>query len=673
MFTKILIANRGEIACRVIKTAQKMGIQCVAVYSEVDRSARFVEMADEAWLLGPAEAGQSYLRMDKIIDIALSSGAQAIHPGYGFLSENAQFSRLCEEKGLVFIGPSPESIEAMGSKSAAKQLLESTQVPLVPGYHGEIQTLEFLLQQADRIGYPVLLKASAGGGGKGMRVVSEAQDFASALAAARREAKSAFGNDHILLEKFILEPRHVEVQILCDHYGNSVYVQDRDCSIQRRHQKVVEEAPAPGISESVRQAMGSAALDCARSIQYRGVGTIEFLLDANENFYFMEMNTRLQVEHPVTEMISGLDLVEWQLRVASGAKLPFTQKDIKSHGHAFEVRLYAESPLDNFLPSSGRISHLRFPEESSYVRVDTGIRSGDEISSFYDPMIAKLIVWGETRTIALSRMMTALNQTRIGGVSNNLAFLGHIFRNADFQAAQISTFFIEEHQHSLLAVSEISKELVLKAGIAHVCYAYGNLEDPKTRAVSDRYSPWEQARAWRINAPANETFELSYQDKLFHYQVTFLEGNHPEGSVGFRLEYLNERVEVTAVLSEPLIHADFGTHQISISAEKEDHGFTLYHQSQDYTFIEKPLFHSNTEQEKQHGLAAPMHGKVIAVLVERGQRVKQGDILLIMEAMKMEHSIRANAEGTVKELLYHAGDRVAEGALLIDLDIEEKE
>ncbi|MBU0911570.1 MAG: ATP-grasp domain-containing protein, partial [Gammaproteobacteria bacterium] len=412
MFRKILIANRGEIACRVIETAHKLGIRCVAVYSEADANARHVHMADEAFLLGPAPSKESYLRADKILDIAKLSGVEAVHPGYGFLSENEGFAQACAEAGVVFIGPPVPAIAAMGSKSAAKEIMTKAGVPLVPGYHGDNQDPAFLQQQADLVGYPLLLKAAYGGGGKGMRVVWNSSEFAEALAGAKREALNGFGNDKVLMERYLTKPRHVEIQVFADSFGNAVYLAERDCSIQRRHQKVIEEAPAPNFSPEQRKAMGEAAVKAAQAIAYQGAGTVEFLFDEDGSFYFMEMNTRLQVEHPVTEMITGQDLVKWQLLVASGQPLPLTQDQITIDGHAIEVRVYAEDPDHDFLPATGKLTYLRQPEASRYVRVDTGVVENDEVSPFYDPMIAKLIVWDENRDRAIARMLRALDDYR---------------------------------------------------------------------------------------------------------------------------------------------------------------------------------------------------------------------------------------------------------------------
>ncbi|MFN7097754.1 MAG: acetyl/propionyl/methylcrotonyl-CoA carboxylase subunit alpha, partial [Gammaproteobacteria bacterium] len=445
MFNSILIANRGEIACRVMRTAKRMGLRCIAVYSDADAHAPHVKMADEAYHLGPAPARTSYLDAEKILAIAKLSNADAIHPGYGFLSENAEFAKQCETAGIIFIGPPASAITAMGSKSNAKQLMEKAGVPLIPGYHGKDQSAAAFIKAAEKIGYPVLLKAAAGGGGKGMRVVNQASEMEIALAAAKREGLSSFGDDYILVEKYLAKPRHVEIQVFSDQHHHHLYLYERDCSIQRRHQKIIEEAPAPDMTDKLRSAMGAAAVACAKAIGYVGAGTIEFLLDEDGQFYFMEMNTRLQVEHPVTEMITGLDLVEWQLRVAAGEKMPLTQAQIPLHGHAIEVRIYAEDPAHDFLPSIGTIHYLQQPQLQNWLRVDTGVETGSQISQYYDPMIAKLIVWGESRTEAILRLLQALAHYHVCGVQTNLALLANIASHPDYQTAKVFTHFIDVH------------------------------------------------------------------------------------------------------------------------------------------------------------------------------------------------------------------------------------
>jgi len=512
MFTKILIANRGEIACRVIKTAKKMGILTVAVYSDADADALHVHMADEAIYLGASPSRESYLLGDKVIAAAKRTGAQAIHPGYGFLSENADFCRKCAQENITFIGPPVAAIEAMGSKSAAKNIMEKANVPLVPGYHGEDQAEQILKQAADDMGYPVLLKATAGGGGKGMRQVWSEKEFSEGLAAAKREAKSSFGDDTMLVEKYLTQPRHVEIQVFCDNHNNAVYLFERDCSVQRRHQKVIEEAPAFSMSESLRAQMGESAIKSAQAIGYQGAGTVEFLLDVDGSFYFMEMNTRLQVEHPVTEMISGQDLVEWQLRVAAGETLPKTQSELSINGHAFEARIYAEDANNDFLPATGTLSFLQTPVESDNVRIDTGVRQGDEVSVFYDPMIAKLIVWDENREKALQRLAKALAEYRIDGVTTNIDFLYNLATSKPFIDADIDTGFIEKHNDLIFHKDSqtLANELPM-AALYLVLSQQQNAID-KANTTNDPHSPWHNTNAWRLNEAHIHHITLMHND-----------------------------------------------------------------------------------------------------------------------------------------------------------------
>ena len=517
MFSKILIANRGEIACRIIRTAAKMGIRTVAVYSDADRDAMHVALADEAIGIGPAPARASYLDAEKIIAAAKTTGAEAIHPGYGFLSENAAFAEACAAAGLIFIGPPPQAIRAMGGKSEAKALMTEAGVPVVPGYHGDEQAEKRLASEADKIGYPVLLKASAGGGGKGMRVVRQKRDFAAELAGAKREALAAFGNDRMLIEKYLERPRHVEVQVFADSHGKCVSLFERDCSIQRRHQKVIEEAPAPGLADDLRQRMYDAATAAARAIDYRGAGTVEFLLDPSGDFYFMEMNTRLQVEHPVTEYITGLDLVEWQLRVANGEALPEDWANLHINGHAIEARVYAEDPAHDFLPSIGTISHLVFPDQGPHVRIDSGIRAGDAITVHYDPMIAKLIVWDRDRPSALRRLRLALENLAICGVTSNAAFLTRLAGLAAFANADLDTGFIARHEVALFAPAATDGNEITMAALGLLLARQKN---GKPDSQADPYSPWNKTAAFRLNAPARETLCFVFGNQPLSVGVT---------------------------------------------------------------------------------------------------------------------------------------------------------
>ncbi len=671
MFQKILVANRGEIACRVIRTARRLGIHTVAVYSDADVNAQHVKQADEAIHLGPAPAKDSYLLMEKVIDAALQTGAQAIHPGYGFLSENADFSELCDRAGIKFIGPSGYAIAAMGSKSKAKALMEDAQVPLVPGYHGDVQDPDVLKQHAMDIGFPLLIKASAGGGGKGMRVVRRLNEFSDALDAAKREAINAFGDDHVLLERYVVEPRHVEIQVFCDQFGQGVYLFERDCSIQRRHQKVVEEAPAPGVSEELRQRMGEAALRAAHAIGYEGAGTVEFLLDKSGEFYFMEMNTRLQVEHPVTEMISGVDLVEWQLKVADGDPLPMTQSQLSIKGHAIEVRLYAEDPDKDFLPSVGQIKHLQFPEthHSRWARVDAGVVSGDEVSIHYDPMIAKIIAWGEDRSQALARLKNLLQHTYLVGPTTNRDYLLRVLSVPAFALAELSTHFIEDHQ-SLLNVPE---HPALDTAIA-ICSAWlvehravgpHSVRRHSMRRHSVEHSVTDILPNWRLNLPASESMVLKSNDANYPVTVTSL-------SEGYQVARVGKGHQVKIVSGGTFDHTVWINGRkipVHIYYEAEHQQISLFfHGSQLQLTWVSPDLGLQDHSDQDHGVVAPMHGNVVSVLVAAGEQVTKGQPLVIMEAMKMEHTLTAPFDGVVSDIRYHDGDQVEEGQALLDLD-----
>src|SRR6266545_3421061 len=531
MFTKILIANRGEIACRVIRTARRLGIRTVAVHSEADANARHVRLADEAVHIGPAAARESYLVGARIIEAARATGAQAIHPGYGFLSENADFAEACEKAGVVFIGPPASAIRAMGSKSAAKALMQQAGVPLTPGYHGAEQDPALLAREAKRIGYPVLIKASAGGGGKGMRRVDAPADFEAALASCKREAMQAFGDDRVLVERYVLRPRHVEIQVFGDRHGGCVHLFERDCSVQRRHQKVLEEAPAPGLTPERRAAMGAAAVEAAKAVGYVGAGTVEFIVEPSGGFYFMEMNTRLQVEHPVTEMITGLDLVEWQLRVAAGEPLPLRQEQVQIDGHAIEARIYAEDPERGFLPSTGRLLHLAAPEASYHVRIDAGVEEGDEISPHYDPMIAKLIVWDASRERALARMRAALAQLRIVGVANNVEFLARLVASPAFAAGDLDTDLIERESEFLFPASrETPQEVWLLAALAEL-----EREQREVPSPAETRSPWDARDGWRLNSRASRTLTLRLGEVQQEVSVEHATGGYLLGLGGQRV------------------------------------------------------------------------------------------------------------------------------------------
>jgi 3-methylcrotonyl-CoA carboxylase alpha subunit len=641
----LLVANRGEIACRVMRTAKAMGIQTVAVHSAIDANARHVREADLAVNLGGAKPADSYLRIDALIAAAKASGAQAIHPGYGFLSENAGFARAIEAAGLVFLGPPASAIDAMGSKSAAKALMEAAGVPLVPGYHGEAQDMETFRVASNTIGYPVLLKAAAGGGGKGMKVVERESELAEALASAQREAQSSFGDSRMLVEKYVLKPRHVEIQVFADQHGNCLYLNERDCSIQRRHQKVVEEAPAPGLSAELRRAMGEAAVKAAQAIGYVGAGTVEFLLDEHGDFFFMEMNTRLQVEHPVTELITGLDLVAWQIRVARGEALPITQEQVPLIGHAIEVRLYAEDPDNDFLPATGALALYREANAGSGRRVDSGVSEGDEVSPFYDPMLGKLIAWGENREEARLRLLAMLKETCVGGVRTNLAFLTRVLAHPAFANAELDTGFIPRHEAQLLPpVTELPAEFWQLAAEAFV-----QSEAPLQRH-DDCHSPWSRNNGLRLGLPAETDLHLSCQNER---QVVRL--RHASAST---LQLQGESLSVERD----------GLRQQHLAIRRGD---SLYlHYAGELRSIQRVDPIAEVEASHQHhgGLTAPMNGIIVRVLVEAGQQVEAGAALVVLEAMKMEHSIRAPHAGTVKALYCREGEMVSEGAVLVELE-----
>jgi 3-methylcrotonyl-CoA carboxylase alpha subunit len=665
MFTKILIANRGEIACRVIKTARQMGIATVAVYSDADASARHVRLADEAVHIGPAAARESYLVGAKIIAAAKATGAEAIHPGYGFLSENDAFAEQCASEGLVFIGPPAAAIRAMGSKSAAKTLMGKAGVPLTPGYHGDDQDPALLAGEAAQIGFPVLIKASAGGGGKGMRRVDRGEDFAAALASCQREAKSAFADDRVLVEQYVLKPRHIEIQVFADSLGGCVYLFERDCSVQRRHQKVLEEAPAPGMTAERRAAMGRAAVEAAKAVGYVGAGTVEFIAHPDGRFFFMEMNTRLQVEHPVTEMITGLDLVEWQLRVAAGEALPLRQEELAIDGHAIEARIYAEDPDRGFLPSTGRLVHLAPPAESASVRVDTGVEQGDAITPFYDPMIAKLIVHAPDRAAALARMGAALAQYRIVGVANNVEFLGRLVATASFAGADLDTALIErEHAALFPAPAPVPEPVWLLAALAEVERDAASARQAAATS-NDPASPWRLLDGWRLNGTALR--RLGFRSGETTREVDA--GALPGGAWELSLDGVTVVCKAT-LAADGGIAATLGPRRVAatVIAHGDRRHVFVGGRSFVLTAVDLLGVGAGEHDEEGAGLLAPMPGKVIALLVRAGVAVEKGAPLLVLEAMKMEHTISAPRAGTVKAFRYAAGDQVGEGAELVEFE-----
>jgi 3-methylcrotonyl-CoA carboxylase alpha subunit len=671
---RMLIANRGEIACRVMRTAKRLGIDTVAIYAEADRDAAHVALADMAYPLAGVSARETYLAIDKVIAAAKMSGADAIHPGYGFLSENADFAEACAAAGLIFIGPSAATIRAMGSKSAAKRLMQAAKVPLVPGYHGEDQSPAVLAVAADRIGYPVLIKASAGGGGKGMKIVTSASDFPAALASAQREAKNAFGDDRVLIEKYLQRPRHIEMQVFADSHGNVLHLFERDCSIQRRHQKVVEEAPSPGMTEARRAEMGAAAIEAARSVGYLGAGTVEFIVEGDQ-FYFMEMNTRLQVEHPVTEAITGLDLVEWQIRVARGEALPWRQADLTADGHAIEVRLYAEDPQRDFLPQTGRLLHLHLPDDLAGLRVDSGVRAGDIVSVHYDPMLAKIIAHGSDRAQALARLRQALAATEVVGVGNNRAFLYRLISHPAFAGAALDTGFIERHQADLLPPpAPASDRFIALAALALLCQATvtaQQMPDPL-----DPFSPWATAQGWS-NTPAGP--DQSGRNDAGSGISLYLDdlGSHlalrawPRQPEGFALRLPDGALVAIAgtMSADGLLRALIDGVRLQASAVFGDQQLTVFCAGEERVFgLDDPRSGPAAGEGLAGRILSPMPGSLIAVHVKLGDHVTRGASLMIVEAMKMEHTIRAPRDGIVTALPFAAGELVSEGVELVVLD-----
>ena len=668
MFKKILIANRGEIACRVAATAAKLAIKTVAVYSDADARAKHVSVCDESVHIGGNAPKDSYLRWERILQAAKDTGAQAIHPGYGFLSENEEFAQACSDAGLVFIGPTPSAIKAMGLKAESKQLMEKAGVPLVPGYHGADQAPDLLQREADAIGYPVLIKASAGGGGKGMRAVDKSADFAAALASCKREAINSFGDDAVLIEKYVQRPRHIEIQVFGDTHGNYVYLFERDCSVQRRHQKVLEEAPAPGLSEVLRQQMGEAAVAAARAVAYVGAGTVEFIVeqkpDGTMTFFFMEMNTRLQVEHPVTEAITGLDLVEWQLRVACGEPLPLRQDQLRIHGHAIEARICAETPDKNFLPATGTLQVYGLPNCVSFeranagIRVDSGVRAGDTISPYYDSMVAKLIVHGSTREEALARMDAALAQTHIVGLNTNVQFLRHVVTSPSFANADLDTALIPREATVLFNQEKVGLAMAVAGAIARTL-----LQERDQLAKADGsgwVDPWSRRDGWRSSGLATRRFDFEFHGEAVAAQLTYLHDGATQLKVGDQsglpgFERLNGGIDVVFTGQRLLLNI----------YQKGDvvHVFSALGATQIVAI--DILAHAGDGQADVGRLTAPMPGKVVSFAVKAGDKVVRGQALAVMDAMKMEHTIAAPADGTVAELLFAPGDQVAEGAELL--------
>ena len=669
MFKKILIANRGEIACRVAATAKRLGIQTVAVYSDADAQAKHVAACDEAVHIGGNAPKDSYLRWERILDAAQQTGAQAIHPGYGFLSENEDFANACAQAGLAFIGPPASAIRAMGLKAESKQLMEKAGVPLVPGYHGTDQNPELLQSEADRIGYPALIKASAGGGGKGMRLVEKREDFAAALASCQREAINSFGNDAVLIEKYVQRPRHIEIQVFGDTQGNVVYLFERDCSVQRRHQKVLEEAPAPGMTPALRAKMGEAAVAAAKAVGYVGAGTVEFIVEQPGGydqpeamqFYFMEMNTRLQVEHPVTEAITGEDLVEWQLCVAAGQPLPKRQDELQIIGHAIEARICAENPDNGFLPATGTLHVYRKPACSSFaisdVRVDDGVREGDAISPFYDSMIAKLIVHGDTREQTLARLDAALAQTQIVGLSSNVQFLRHVVKSEAFAQAKLDTALIEREKAVLFQQTAVPTPLAVAIAVAQQLQAEQALETA---------DPFSRRDGWHSHGTVRRSFTFVQDSATIQAVLTYGRHGTPQLQVGDVEAPLHWQPQGDGLLVE--FAGARSTAQVHVTGEAR-HIFTP--RGAAVLQLQDPLAHAGEGHSEGGRLTAPMPGKLVSFAVKAGDTVTKGQALAVMEAMKMEHTIAAPADGVVQELLYAPGDQVAEGAELIRMEAAE--
>jgi len=661
MFSTILIANRGEIACRIARTARRLGVETVAVYSEADAHAQHVKSADRAVLIGPAAARDSYLNIPRIIKAAQATGAQAIHPGYGFLSENPAFADACVTAGIVFIGPPASAMRAMGSKASAKTLMETSGVPLLAGYHGDNQDAAFLAEQATRIGFPVVIKAVAGGGGRGMRVVTAAADFDAALDSARQEGASAFGDDRVLVERYLDRPRHIEVQVFADTHGNAVHLFERDCSAQRRHQKVIEEAPAPGLSAAQRAAMGNAAVAAAKAVGYVGAGTVEFVTDADvRGFYFLEMNTRLQVEHPVTEMVTGYDLVEWQLRVAAGERLPATQDRIGLSGHAFEARIYAEDPSRDFAPSVGRLALFRAPDVSPTVRIDTGFATGDTVSVHYDAMLAKLICHGPDRETALRVLQRALDGFDVVGIASNLDLLGRIARHPDFSTGGIDTGFIAREAATLLA-AQVPPPIDVLAGAALVeLLADAENANRLAAASPDPHSPWHARDGWWVNAAPARVLAFQHADDAFPVSVL-------QESGAWRLGIGDDcKLGSVARTADGRFRIAIDGTEHNASVTRDGDARVVRRGGETWRLLlPDPIAHADDEQDGGDRLVAPIPGQVTQVMAQVGQAVNRGEVLVVLEAMKTVFRLPAPADGVVATVTCGVGEMVQDGQLLI--------
>ncbi|XP_033847976.1 methylcrotonoyl-CoA carboxylase subunit alpha, mitochondrial [Periophthalmus magnuspinnatus] len=670
---KVLIANRGEIACRVMRTAKKMGVRSVAVYSDADRHSMHVAMADEAYHIGPAASQLSYLSMEKVLEVAKKSGSHAVHPGYGFLSENTEFAEACKDAGIIFIGPPSSAIRDMGIKSTSKHIMSAAGVPIIGGYHGDDQSNERLQAEAAQIGYPVMIKAVRGGGGKGMRIARSEKDFLEQLESARREARKSFNDDVMLVEKFVEDPRHVEVQVFGDMHGNAVYLFERDCSVQRRHQKIIEEAPGPGISAEVRRRLGEAAVRAAKAVNYVGAGTVEFIMDAQHNFYFMEMNTRLQVEHPVSEMITGTDLVEWQLRVAAGERLPLLQDDIILKGHSFEARIYAEDPNNDFLPGAGPLLHLSTPAADQSTRIETGVREGDEVSAHYDPMIAKLVVWGEDRAAALKKLRYCLRQYNIVGLNTNIDFLLSLSSHPEFEAGNVSTSFIPQHYADLFPAPRAPSGATLCQAALGLVLQEQSSTHRFTQQSNDPFSPFGSSGGFRLNLELSRNMSLQLGDKKVNVVVTYNKDGSYTMQIGGELFHVTGEVEseggasflhcsVNGVKSRPkIVILNNTVHLFSMEGSAE-------------VALPVPKYLAGVSGSgSQGGAVAPMTGTIEKVFVKAGDKVEAGDPLMVMIAMKMEHTIRAPKSGVIKRVFFSEGSQANRHAALVELEEEEEE
>ncbi|XP_044752182.1 methylcrotonoyl-CoA carboxylase subunit alpha, mitochondrial [Coccinella septempunctata] len=666
---KLLIANRGEIACRIMKTAKRLGVRTVAVFSEADKKSLHVEMADEAYNIGPPPSAQSYLRGDYIIEVAKRSKCSAIHPGYGFLSENVEFAGSCEKNNIIFVGPPASAIRDMGIKSTSKAIMSRAGVPVIGGYHGEDQSLETLSKEASKIGFPVMIKAVRGGGGKGMRIALTESEFEEALESAKTESQKSFGDSVVLLEKFIQEPRHVEVQVFADKYGNAVHLFERDCSVQRRHQKIIEEAPAPGVTKKLRNDLGKAAVQAAKAVGYVGAGTVEFILDRNtHNFHFMEMNTRLQVEHPITEMITGTDLVEWQLRVASGEELPLAQDQIKLMGHAFEARIYAENPREGFLPGAGNLKYLVPPQESEHIRIETGVRQGDDVSVFYDPMIAKLVVWGEDRSIALARLRKNLLEYNIAGLETNVNFLLELTNHKEFKKGHVHTNFIRDYHDSLFPMVNTTENEKIQAALATILFERKVNEGRSTK------NPFVLESNFRVNHYHVRNLSIVFDKEEIPVQVKFIGRNNFEVSLNDGMTWHTVSADLKKMNAKTLLTTTIDDLKSACSVFHYENKVILFNDNGKKEFS---LPHMVQQTETEDDLTttsskavSPMPGIIDKIFVGVGDTIRKGDNLFVLIAMKMEHIVKAPRDAKVAGVHFKPGDNIAKDAVVVAFEEE---